>query len=67
VKGNDCYAIALPPGSHTVRLLTGDAFSYGVNITSFWSSNAIAIFGSLAVLSLVAMYIALKFVRRRHA
>jgi len=67
VKGNDCYAIALPPGSHTVHLVTGDAFSYGINITSFWSSNAIAIFGSLAVLSLLAMYIALKFVRRRHA
>jgi hypothetical protein len=41
--------------------------SYGVSITSFWSSNAIAVFGSVAVLMLLAMYVALKIVKRRYA
>ncbi|MEW6511164.1 MAG: DUF2334 domain-containing protein [Bacteroidota bacterium] len=67
MKGNDCYSMFLPPGSHTVHIVAGDAFSYGVNITSFWSANAIAIFGSIAVLMLAAMYVALKVLKGRYA
>lgn len=64
MKGSDCYSIFLPPGDHLANILTGDQFSYGVSLTSFWSSTAIAIFGTLAVLFLVLMYITLKFLRR---
>jgi uncharacterized protein YdaL len=67
LKGNDCYTITLPPGRHAVSLIAGDVFSYGVSLTSFWSSNAIAVFGSVAVLMLVTMYITLKILRRRYA
>jgi hypothetical protein len=66
MKGNDCFSVFLPPGRHRVRLTAGDPIAYGITLTSFWSSNAIAIFGTVAVLMLVAMYIALKFVKRRY-
>jgi hypothetical protein len=67
LRGNDCFTIVLPPGKHSVRLVVGDVVSYGVSLTSFWSSNAIAVFGSFAVLLLLAMYITLKIVKRRYA
>jgi uncharacterized protein YdaL len=64
-KGNDCYTLLLPPGRHTVELMAGDPFSYGVTVTSFWSTTAIALFGTLAVALLVGMYLVLKIVKRR--
>jgi hypothetical protein len=67
LKGNDCFTITLPSGTHEVRVVTGDTFSYGINVTSLWSTTAIAIFGLVAVLFLLAMYIGLKLVRRRFA
>ena len=67
LRGNDCFTIMLPPGTHGVRLVVGDVVSYGVSLTSFWSSNAIAVFGAVAVLLLAGMYVALKIVRRRYA
>jgi hypothetical protein len=67
LRGNDCFTIVLPPGRHGVRLVVGDVVSYGVSLTSFWSSNAIAVFGAVAVLLLAGMYVALKIVRRRYA
>jgi uncharacterized protein YdaL len=67
MKGNDCYSIFLPPGKHDVVLEAGDPFSYGISLTSFWSTTAIAVFGSLAVLLLVGMYCVLVVVRRRMA
>ena len=47
MKGNDGYAVFLPAGAHRVEMVAGDAFSYGINLTSFWSSTAIAWFGRL--------------------
>jgi hypothetical protein len=64
LKGNDCYTIALPTGRHRVTLIAGDTFSYGVNLTSFWSTTAIAYFGLVAVGMLLLMYIVVR-VRRR--
>jgi hypothetical protein len=65
MKGNDCYTLFLPAGHHEVELVAGDPMSYGINVTSFWSTTAIAVFGALAVTSLVIMYLGLKLVRRR--
>ena len=65
LKGIDCYSICLPEGNHTAEVVTGDKFSYGVNLTSLWSMSAIAIYGIFAVLLLVGMYITLKIRRRR--
>lgn len=65
MKGNDCYTIMLPPGSHETNVITGDTFSYGVNVTSLWSTTAIAMFGFLAVILLFGMYVTLKILHRR--
>ena len=67
LRGNDCFTVALPPGRHSARLAVGNVVSTGVNLTSFWSSNAIAVFGACAVLLLVGMYVTLKLVRRHYA
>ena len=65
MKGNDCYTIALPPGSHEADVITGNTFSYGVNVTSLWSTTVIAIFGFLAIVLLAGMYVAMKLLHRR--
>lgn len=67
MKGNDCYSVFLPSGRHHIEVRMGDVFSYGINVTSFWSTIGIALFGLLAVISLVGMYAALVIVRRRTA
>ncbi len=64
MKGNDCYSIFLPHGIHKANIITGDRFTYGINITSFWSTTAIAIFSALAISLLLIMYFILKIVRR---
>lgn len=66
MKGSDCYTVELPVGRHKAVIFTGDAFSYGVNVTSLWSTTAIAIFGFLAVLFLAALYVILKIMHRHH-
>ena len=66
LKGNDCFTIKLPQGKHEVSLITGDSFSYGINVTSLWSATAIAIFGFLAVVLLLGMYVLLKILHRRY-
>jgi hypothetical protein len=64
MRGNDCFTLFLPPGRHTAVIVTGDQFAYGVNLTSLWSSTAIAFFGLAAVLMLLGMYGVLKFLKR---
>jgi uncharacterized protein YdaL len=66
MKGNDCFTIFLPAGTHEVEVITGDTFSYGINVTSLWSTTAIAIFGLIAVVLLISMYLLLKILRKRH-
>jgi len=65
LKGNDCFSVFLPVGKHSVAIETGDKFSYGLSITSLWSISAIAIYGIIAVIALIIMFVALKIVRRR--
>jgi hypothetical protein len=64
MNGNDCFSIFLPAGNHLANVLTGDQFTYGVSLTSFWSSTAIAIFGALAVMLIIIMYTVLKALKR---
>lgn len=65
LKGNDCFSVLLPAGKHSVEIETGDKFTYGMNVTSLWSITAIAIYGTIAVVLLVLMYLGLKLLRRR--
>ena len=67
MKGDDCYTIFLPPGRHSVLVITGDQFSYGINVTSLWSTTAIALFGALAMALLLIMYFVLKVIIKRRA
>jgi uncharacterized protein YdaL len=64
MKGNDCFSIFLPTGTHTADIVAGDRFAYGINFTSFWSTTAIAVFSALAISLLLLMYLFLKFIRR---
>jgi uncharacterized protein YdaL len=56
LKGNDCFSVFLPSGRHAAEVVAGDLFSYGINMTSFWSSTGIALFGLAAALLLLVMY-----------
>ena len=67
MEGNDCFSIFLPEGKHFVEIGAGNTFSYGINLTSLWSSTGIAIFGSLAVSLLFLMYLMLKIIRRKYS
>jgi hypothetical protein len=67
MKGSDCYTVQLPAGTHDVHIVTGDTFTYGVNVTSLWSTTAIAIFGFLAILLLLGMYTLMKLLNRRYS
>jgi len=66
LKGNDCYSFFLPSGSHNVKMVLSDAFSFSVNLTSLLSSTGIALFGILAVIMLLVMYFSLKVIKRRN-
>jgi uncharacterized protein YdaL len=66
MEGNDCFSIFLPMGNHFVEIGVGNSFSYGINLTSLWSSTGIAIFGTLAVSLLLCMYLILKVIRRKY-
>ncbi|MCX8009774.1 MAG: hypothetical protein N3A61_01350, partial [Ignavibacteria bacterium] len=67
MKGNDCFTIYLPSGRHQIEITAGDQFTYGISLTSLWSTTAIAIFGFLAVSLLVLLFLILKIYRRRYA
>ncbi len=57
LHGDGRDALILPPGEHSVLLVTQSSVSYGVDLTSFWSSYVIAIFGALSVGLLAALYL----------
>jgi len=67
MEGNDCFSIFLPDGKHFVEIGAGNTFSYGINLTSLWSSTGIAIFGTLAVSLLFLMYLILKLIKRKYS
>jgi uncharacterized protein YdaL len=65
MNGNDCFTVMLPAGHHSIEVVTGSSFTYGMNLTSLWSVTAIAIYGVLAVALLFLMYMGLKIMRRK--
>lgn len=60
LKGNGREALLLPPGEHSVLLITQSAASYRVDITSFWSSYVIVIFGAVSVGLLASLYLTVR-------
>jgi uncharacterized protein YdaL len=63
MRGDDCFSLLLPAGRHKVEVVAGDSFSYGINVTSFWSTTAIAAFGAVAVVALIGMYLVVRIRR----
>ncbi|HVN30515.1 MAG TPA: DUF2334 domain-containing protein [Thermoanaerobaculaceae bacterium] len=65
LRGNSREALLLPPGEHSVLLVTQSAAAYRVDMTSFWSSHVIVIFGVVSVGLLASLYLAVRL--RPHA
>jgi len=59
------YGIILPPGQHKALVILENAVSYGIDVTSLWSSALITIFGSFAGGTLVVLYVVFKIRRKR--
>ncbi len=59
------YGIVVPPGQHKVLVILENAVSYGIDVTSLWSSALITIFGSFAGGVLVVLYAVTKVRRKR--
>jgi hypothetical protein len=61
-KEEQNYGILLPPGRHKALVVLETPVSYGIDLTSLWSSELIAIFGIFAgsVLALLFVLVKLK-------
>lgn len=63
MEGYKRFSVMLPSGQHTVIAVLETNVSYGVDLTSFWSSWVIVIFGFLAGAALVAFYLIVRVSR----
>lgn len=66
MKGNDCFTVFLPAGKHSATIVGGNAVTYGINLTSLWSSLSISIFGILAIAGLIVMQIYVKRINKKY-
>ncbi|MBL0173828.1 MAG: DUF2334 domain-containing protein [Ignavibacteria bacterium] len=65
MKGSDRYGMFLPEGTHQVRVMTKSTVSYGIDLTSLWSSSLIVVFGVIAVGLLSLFYVIVRMQGRR--
>jgi uncharacterized protein YdaL len=65
LRGSDCYGLILPPGDHKVLIISQSGFSYGIDLTSWWSSSLIVVFGFLSGGILLVFYLVVRVRRRR--
>lgn len=63
MKGYRRFSIVLPKGEHTATAVLETTVSYGVDITSFWSSWLIVGFGFLSGVALLISYVLVKILR----
>ncbi len=59
------YGIILPPGQHKALVILESTVSYGIDLTSLWSSALITVFGFVAGGILVILYLVIKLRRRK--
>jgi uncharacterized protein YdaL len=64
-RGHRRFSILLPPGEHSVNVVLETGASYGVDITSFWSSWFIVAFGMLSGAALLTFYSVVRVSRRK--
>jgi len=67
LEGNGRYTLMLPPGTRDVRIVTQSAVSYGIDLTSLWSSSLIVLFGFISTAVLLLFWAVVKIQRRRAA
>jgi len=65
LRGSDCYGLILPPGDHKVLVISQSGFAYGIDLTSWWSSSMIVVFGFLSGGILFVFYLIVRLRRRR--
>ncbi len=63
LEGYRRFSVVLPRGEHTVIAVLETTVSYGVDITSFWSSWLIVAFGMLSGAALLTFYTMVKISR----
>lgn len=64
LEGNGRFALMLPPGKHEAVIVAQSTVSYNVDITSFWSSSIIVLFGIVAGGLLLIFYISVRIRQR---
>jgi uncharacterized protein YdaL len=65
LKGFGRYGVVLPPGKHQALIVAESGVSYGVDLTSLWSSSLIVLFGVFAGGALVFFYVLVRIKRNR--
>ncbi|MBA4312801.1 MAG: hypothetical protein C0417_09245 [Chlorobiaceae bacterium] len=65
LAGHRRFTAVLPPGEHHVLAVLETTVSYGVDITSFWSSWFIVAFGMFSGVMLIGFYTMVRFTRPR--
>jgi len=66
-QGYRRFGLLLPPGRHNVTAVLESTVTYGIDITSFWSSWLIVGFGLLAGSALFLLYIIVRISRPSEA
>lgn len=64
LAGSERFSLFLPAGTHRVRIVTKGTVSYGIDLTSLWSSSIIVLFGTGSVALLVLFYGVVRIQRR---
>ncbi|MDT8322700.1 MAG: DUF2334 domain-containing protein [Bacteroidota bacterium] len=65
-EGIERYSIQLPPGEHRVQIMTSGTVAHGIDLTSLWSSTLIVLFGAVALVVLILLYLTSRIRRRKH-
>ncbi len=65
LKGFGRYGVILPPGKHEALIVAESGVSYGVDLTSLWSSSIIVLFGILAGGALMFFYVLVRMKRNK--
>ncbi len=64
-KGFHRFSLLLPPGEHTVTVVLETTVTYGIDITSFWSSWLIVGFGMVSGTALFTFYTVVRISRQK--
>ena len=64
-EGIERYSVQLPAGEHRVQIITSGTVAHGIDLTSLWSSTFIVLFGAVALVLLLLLYLLSRVRRRR--